>query len=47
MKVRSLELDTKEWSESLVSMMTGLGNTAVNGIWLKDASDPSGTRPHW
>jgi len=37
-KVRSLELDTKEWSEALVTMMSGLGNTATNQIWQASAS---------
>ena len=32
-KVRSLELDTKEWSVPLVAVMSGLGNAAVNRLW--------------
>jgi len=41
-KVRSLELDTKEWSEPLISMMLQLGNAAVNSIWFKEPADASG-----
>jgi len=33
-KVRSLELDTKEWSDGLVTVMTSLGNTLLNELWL-------------
>jgi len=32
-KVRSLELDTKEWSAPLVSLMLALGNERLNTIW--------------
>jgi Arf-GAP/GTPase/ANK repeat/PH domain-containing protein 2 len=32
-KVRSLELDIKEWSEPLLALMRAIGNTAVNEIW--------------
>lgn len=42
MQVRSLELDTKEWSETLVSMMMQMGNSAANSIWLKSATSEPG-----
>ena len=32
-KVRSMELDTKEWSVPLLNLMVSLGNTTLNGIW--------------
>ena len=32
-KVRSLELDVKEWSEPLILLMMSLGNDAVNSVW--------------
>ena len=32
-KVRSLELDTKEWSVPLLAVMTGLGNEPLNRLW--------------
>ena len=37
-QVRSLELDTKEWSAPLLSMMTLLGNESVNAIWHPEHS---------
>jgi len=35
-KVRSLELDTKEWSAPLIALMASFGNTALNIIWQTD-----------
>ena len=32
-KVRSLELDTREWSESQISLMAAVGNAASNRFW--------------
>ena len=32
-KVRSLELDTREWSESQISLMAAGGNEASNRLW--------------
>lgn len=32
-KVRSLELDTREWSESQISLMAAVGNEASNRLW--------------
>jgi len=40
-KVRSLELDVKEWSEPLIFLMAGLGNSAVNGIWQPALAAPA------
>ena len=34
--MRSLELDTKEWSAPLVGLMTALGNAKANRIWAAD-----------
>ena len=32
-KVRSLDLDVKEWSEPLLALMKGLGNECQNRVW--------------
>ena len=42
-KVRSLELDTKEWNEPLLAVMRALGNRVVNGAW--EAALPEGRKP--
>ena len=41
--MRSLELDTKEWSDELLKLMEGLGNAAVNGAW--EGALPAGRKP--
>ena len=38
-KVRSLELDTKEWSVPLLSLMTNLGNAALGDVWHAPPAD--------
>lgn len=32
-KVRSLELDTREWSESQIALMAAVGNVSSNRVW--------------
>lgn len=41
-KVRSLELDTKEWSAPLVKLLCALGNAHLNGVW-ETPSEITGT----
>jgi len=43
-KVRSLELDTRQWSSVQVGIMCRLGNRVANQIWAPQSSDTSASR---
>lgn len=43
--MRSLELDTKEWSPPLVALMCSLGNERLNAFWQPSSEVGAGQRP--
>ena len=43
-QVRSLELDTRQWSSVQVGIMCRLGNRVANQIWAPQSSDTSASR---